>query len=1194
MYLKRLELTGFKSFPEKIKLEFNKGITAVVGPNGSGKSNISDAVRWVLGEQSAKNLRGAKMEDVIFAGTENRRPLSFAEVALTIDNEDKALNIDYSEITIKRRVYRSGESEYQLNGTVCRLKDIHEMFMDTGIGKEGYSIVGQGKIEEVLSSKGEDRRLLFEEAAGIVKYKARRYEALNKLEKERQNILRVEDILFEIEDKIGPLEEQAKTAKKYMLLAEELKLTQVNIFVNEVEGFSEKIKDVDNDISNTTIQISEQNKIKEEINLEIGDLKQKEEYCEAKIQETSNLLSDLRSNTEQTENDIVLSREKINHILSNIESIEKFIQSANFSISENKKILSSIHNERASHMNQLKSLKKELDEKSKEFEGFSSIMTEEEEKIEAFNANIIENMNLLSDIKGEIQKTEGLYEQLELRKESLSSEKSRTLSALKEQEKNKLEFEKEINSGESRILNIKRILETLSKEKIDLNQNKNLSKNELSKTNNALQALTSRLKVLSELECNYEGYYKSVKNILVHKKNNKNELKGVIGAVGEILKVKEGYETAIEIALSASVQNIITETEEDAKEAISFLKRSNSGRATFLPLTAIKPSSKIANKSILEESGVVGIAKDLVEYDLRFENVFSSLLERVIVVDHIDTGIRLSKKYKNAFKIVSIQGDLFNIGGSITGGSINQNSGGIFTRNREISDLKDKIKSLQSSEEKLNNTLISINKQLDAIFIQEEENKNSLHSIEIEMNSLSHKLSQAEENILSLNNSLNALIIEDKSIMDKIIEVNHAIRDKNQSKELIEEKINSIKDEIAQIQKSVSIRKLEKDERLSKITDLKVEISSIEEKIKSFDDNIKRIETDLSESEASIVKNEKDEEDKRLIIKEKETEILNLGEKIKELRENHASLSNELTLLQENKQSLKLKIEESEKNLMEQSEVLSNLKSELSRLEMKKEHINEQLRALYDNMWDNYEITYNQASKYERLDYSLNKLQSNERRLKAEIKSLGNVNIGAIEEYQLLKERYDFLTVQRNDILDAEEKLKDIIAKLSALMEERFASHFKIISDNFNTVFKEMFGGGKAYLRLTDEDNLLESGIEIIAQPPGKNLQNLSLLSGGERSLTAIALLFAIFKMKPSPFCILDEIEAALDDANVYKYADYIRTLQKNQDNTQFILITHRKAVMENADVLYGITMQEQGISKLVSVRLEDNIATTA
>lgn len=1194
MYLKRLELTGFKSFPEKIKLEFNKGITAVVGPNGSGKSNISDAVRWVLGEQSAKNLRGAKMEDVIFAGTENRRPLSFAEVALTIDNEDKALNIDYSEITIKRRVYRSGESEYQLNGTFCRLKDIHEMFMDTGIGREGYSIVGQGKIEEVLSSKGEDRRLLFEEAAGIVKYKARRYEALNKLEKERQNILRVEDILSEIEDKIGPLEEQSKTAKKYMLLAEELKLTQVNIFVNEVEGVAEKIKDVDHDIFNANIQITEQNKAKEEISFKIGDLKKKEACCETKIQETSNLLSDLRSDTEQSENDIVLSEEKINHILSNIDSIEKFIQDTNFSIAENKGILSSIHNEKIVHTDHLESLKKELNEKSLEFEGFSSIMTEEEEKIEAFNASIIENMNLLSDIKGEIQKTEGLYEQLELRKENLSSEKNNILSTLKEQERSKVEFEKEINSGENRILNIKRILETLSKEKIDLSQNKNLCKNELSKTNNALQALSSRLKVLSELEDNYEGYYKSVKNILLHKKNNENELKGVIGAVGEILKVKEGYETAIEIALAAAVQNIITETEEDAKEAIDFLKRSNSGRATFLPLTAIKSASKITNNSILEENGVVGIAKDLVEYHTRFENIFSSLLERVIIVDTIDTGIRLSKKYKNSFKIVSTKGDLFSIGGSITGGSINQNSGGIFTRNREISDLKDKIKSLKATEEKLNHNLISINKQLEAIFSQEEENKNIIHSLEIEMISCNHKLSQAEENILSLNKNLNALIAEDKSMMDKIIEVNHDIRNINQAKAAIEENINSIKNEISQIQKSVSIRKLEKDEKLSKITDLKVEISSLEEKIKSSDDNMKRIEADIAQSEASILKNEADAEDKKLIIKEKETEIAGLEEKIRKLKENHASLSNELIILQNNRQSLKLKIEETEKLLIEKSEVLSNLKNELSRLEMKKEHINEQLRVLYDTMWDNYEITYNQASKYERLDYGLNKLQSNERRLKAEVKALGNVNIGAIEEYKLLKERYDFLTAQRDDILDAEEKLKDIIAKLSTLMEEQFASHFKIISDNFNTVFKEMFGGGKAYLRLTDEDNLLESGIEIIAQPPGKNLQNLSLLSGGERSLTAIALLFAIFKMKPSPFCILDEIEAALDDANVYKYADYIRTLQKNQNNTQFILITHRKAVMENADILYGITMQEQGISKLVSVKLEDNIATTA
>lgn len=1186
MYLKRLEMIGFKSFPEKIKLEFIQGVTAVVGPNGSGKSNVSDAIRWVLGEQSAKSLRGAKMEDVIFAGTANRKPLGYAEVSMIIDNSDRALNIDYSEVTVTRRVYRSGESGYQLNGTGCRLKDIQELFMDTGIGKEGYSIIGQGRIEEILASKSEDRRLLFEEAAGIVKYKTRRHESLSKLEKEKQNILRVNDIINEIEDQLGPLEIQSETAKKYLTLAERLKLTQINIFRNEVESFSDKIKAAEKDLSILNAQINQETILKERTSRQISALKNEEEITEENITIKNNELAELRSNIEQSESNIILFNEQKSNISATIENLEKEIKTAKENIDEKNILKNEINTEMDSLKNTLLENRKCLEEKLAEFEGFDNVVSAEENKIKEINNDILAHMDILSEVKQAIQKTEMSYAQLEEKKEGLNLKKAEYKSDFETQHSQKIIYQDKIFKLEQSISQIKNTIEILLDEKSQLNEEKAVTKREAEETSKNLQQLLSRHKILNELENNYEGYYKSVKNLLQFKKTNPSQLKGVIGAVGELIKVHKKYETAIEIALSQSVQNIITENEEDAKKAIEYLKRTNSGRATFLPISIIKPREMEHKEKLLQETGVVGIAKDLISYDPRFENIFSNLLGKVVIAENMQNGIDLSRKYNNSFKIVTLQGDLFNVGGSMTGGSIAQKANGIFSRSREIIEIQKDIKVYRDKEQELKNKLYGISRQLEAIYAQEEENRTFLNTFEVEIVFSKEQLSQIDNAIVKMKNEMTAIDIEDHRIMTEIADLNIKIREYEKKQISIEMDIQNQKDSLVEIQSAISERRLEKDSKSAEITELRINVSTMEEKLNSFLLNIDRIASEILEKENSIINSQKDLENKIIDLQNKTTEIIDLKNKIIELKNQYTQLQDFANELSNRKSLIRNELLNLEDMFNEKTEILSNLKNELTRLELRKENINEQIRSLYDTMWEEYELTYNQALKYEKLETSVSKLQSDERRFKSEIKALGHVNVAAIEEYKALKERYEFLSQQRNDILEAEEKLKDIISQLTELMEEQFSSHFKIISENFNIVFSEMFGGGRAYLKLSDEKNVLEAGIEIIAQPPGKNLQTLSLLSGGERALTAMALLFAILRMKPSPFCILDEIEAALDDANVYRYANYLKNFCSD---TQFILITHRKGVMESADVLYGITMQEQGVSKLVSVKFEEN-----
>lgn len=1187
MYLKRLELQGFKSFPEKIRLEFNKGITAVVGPNGSGKSNIADAVRWVLGEKSAKSLRGSKMEDVIFNGTANRKPLGFAEVSMVMDNSDKKLNIDFSEVTVTRRVFRSGESDYLINGSKCRAKDILELFMDTGVGKEGYSIIGQGRIDEILSSKSEDRRTLFEEAAGIVKYRTRSSEAQNKLSKERENLVRVNDIIAELETQVGPLEIAAEKAKKAIILTDKMKLVRVNIFVRDAEKYESEIKNLDTSISQIQGDIDTEVKKEEENNNNIALFKNNLVAIENNIEDTNNKISDNRSALEQKENDIRLIDNEIEHCKSNISRINDEVLNNKNNITEKRNKIENINTTITAKKIELETKQKLYGEKLEAFSKLSSKVQNSEDLLSQYNSEIINKMNLSTDIKGEISRKTAMIEQLKVRQEQILSDLN-TLSSHKNERQIALEAAtKELQRANK--------AEGLSKTNIDkmtsqlnkLNTEINSSKDVLSNVNKSIQDKNARLKILSELEKSYEGYYGGVKAVLSERDKKNPLFRGVFGAVGELINMQKDYETAIEIALGSAVQNIVTGSEEDTKKAISFLKSSGKGRATFLPMTAIKPKTLGAEKyKIINEPGVVGIAKELISYSSEYENIMSSLLERVIVVDNIDNGIKLANKTKYAYKIVTLEGELLNAGGSITGGSLGKKSAGIFSRGREISSLKESLKDLYEEQMQINSDVAKMVEIIENVDYKINEAKEDLQSIAIRKTEAINKKQQAEEYLQDIegravdyNNELN-------NLKETIDAGNKDIEDNNKSLDAVNNEINDINDKLDSFQTQIQSDRDIREESNKEISAIRVELNQLENDVYSLNSDISRIEREIAEIEDILKNADTDIEEINNTISDKNSKRNSIYEEIKTLSEKQNSLKELSEKLINDKNDLNEKINQLNSQIIKQLETKSSLEKELNRLELRREQADNKSRQLYDSMWDEYEMTYVMAKDYEKLDMSDSDLQKEERKLRNEIRALGNVNLNAVDEYRAVKERYDFLTQNRDDIIETEKKLVKVIEQLENLMEKQFSEQFKTISQNFSDTFAEMFGGGNAELKLSDDNDILNCGIDIIVQPPGKALQNMMLLSGGEKALTAMALLFAILKMKPSPFCILDEIEAALDDANVNRYAEYLSNFT---DDTQFVVITHRKGTMEAADILYGVTMQEQGVSKLVSVKFDES-----
>jgi chromosome segregation protein len=1180
-------MQGFKSFPEKIRLEFNKGITAVVGPNGSGKSNIADAVRWALGEQSAKSLRGAKMEDVIFAGTASRKPLGFAEVSMVIDNSDKKLRVSYSEITVTRRVFRSGEGEYRLNGVTCRLRDIHELFMDTGVGREGYSIISQGRIEEVLSARSDERRLLFEEAAGIVKYKNRRGDAEQELERTRQNLVRVNDIITELEAQLTPLAEQAQKAREYLTLKEQLKHVQINLFFMEISKQESDLQKIQKEITITAEHYHALELQREQQRGELAERKAESREIDEQRRRENAAMEDLSAGIARNEGEIKLVTEQINFILAESNRIQQEISKADERIVV-------LKGDKQNEEQRVKSLSEELDTKRnklagvrREFDGLNALLSDSEKRAEALNAEIIRRITAVMDVKGELQKVRNDREQAESHKARLKEQLDETMESIAAKTRAEQDLREARQATRECSERLDAELRGLAAEKSRLTQEVKRAAALFGDVNKQLHESESRHKVLSELAKNYEGYYKSVKTVLMLKKNGVPGFEGIHGAVGELVTAPKEYEQAIETALGGALQNIVTENEEDARAAIEYLKKQNAGRATFLPITAIH--AKTVAEGAPKAHGVIGFAKDLVSYGPVYEGIFASLLGRVIIVDDMRNGIALNRRLNYGYKIVTLEGDFFSPGGAMTGGSAAQKGGGFFGRRRELQELGESMLKLKAENERLAAEQDRLNESLKVLEEETAARRDALQRCALEDASQAHGLDQLSGALADLRERQTACLNESGAAAQKTADLEREAQRLADALQTLETNVAGARLELEKLQAETQRGREEKERQSQLLTDLMIDINSLEQNILAYRRNIGRVDDGLLGAVREIDAHREAIAAKERQLQKKEAETARITEELEALRLKQKALQEAVLTLDNRKDEVLEKITILENETSEITESIGRLGNERTRLEGRRAQMEADNRRLYDELWDEYELTYQTARAYPRLDKGLDVLRREERQLKSALHELGDsVNVGALEEYKHVKARYELLTNQRADILAADEKLSGMIGELTELMVEQFKEQFKLISENFSVVFREMFGGGTAYLELSDEKNILESGIEIIAQPPGKKLQNMSLFSGGERALTAAALLFGILLLKPSPFCILDEVEAALDDANVLRYANFLKNFSHD---TQFILITHRKGTMEAADTLYGVTMQEHGVSALVSVKFTEGEA---
>jgi chromosome segregation protein len=1183
MYLKQLDILGFKSFPDRVSLMFKPGMTAVVGPNGSGKSNIADALRWVMGETSAKTLRGAKMEDVIFSGTAHRKPLGYAEIVMHMDNADRQLNIDFANVSVARRVYRSGESEYHLNGAACRLKDIQQLFMDTGVGRDGYSIIGQGRIDEILSVRSEDRRLLFEEAAGIVKYKTRRNDALQKLEREKANRERVDDIITELDTQLAPLSEQSERAKTYLNLREQYKSIHINIFLEEAQRTQAETERLDKQLADLKAQAEQGRAALTAARIEGEGLKAGAVSAAARIKLANEKILELTTVAAKKENETQLLEASGRGIEANRVRFENEAAKRGEAIAAKQAERETEEAARVKASEELDALNGRLAEQQGGFDELDEAVRRREVTLSGHNQQIQQQITISAELKSRLREAENNYNRLEDDKERLNSEILHIETTLEDEEAKQQSRVAALKTGEEDTARQKETAEQVNRARITLSE----ECNRLAETLRVIQAdwhsVSSRYRALKELEAHHEGYYHSVKAVL-SRKDSDAKFKGICGAVGELIGVPVKYEAAIETALGGAAQNIVARTEEDAQLAIEMLKATKAGRATFLPLTAVKGRSfDAARNGVNSELGYIGVAVDLISFDNEYADVMSNLLGNVIVIDTLKNAVSLQKKYRYAYKAVTLEGDLLSPGGAMTGGSRQTQSAGLLGRSRQLAELADKTRASRQELDKLERQLQDARGKLSATEEALQRARDGYQELLIEQNNLRNQVAQSEEKIKSLRASAEASEAQNERLMGTLVETNKAIRELKRECVAQDANIEAARRKLSDYQQEIADERARQSEQTAALTALRVEIGRKTEALNTLSQSIFRIEKEhgalisekslllkeVSQAEAALEKNRADIEAARAL-------RLEWDERLNAQRL-------ELEAAEKERASLDGSIFQSDADISTYQEDNARVEKEIARLETRREQFEADNRRLYDEIWDEYGLTFQTALPFKTAGVNPAALKRDGQRLKAELSAMTDVNVGAIEQYRALNERHGFLTAQRDDIIKAEETLGELIAELTSQMEERFADQFTQIDRHFNDVFREMFNGGQAGLKLLNEKNLLESGIEITAQPPGKALQTLSLLSGGERALTAIALLFAILRLKPSPFCVLDEIEAALDDANVARFASFIR---RYSEGTQFIIITHRKGTMEAADTLYGVTMQEQGISKLVSVRL--------
>lgn len=1182
MYLKRLELHGFKSFADKTVLEFMPGITTVIGPNGSGKSNISDAIKWVLGEQSMKSLRGAKSEDVIFAGTQNRKSLGFAEASLVFDNTDGKLPVEYTEVTVTRKLYRSGESGYYINKVPCRLRDILELFMDTGIGKDGYSIIGQGKIDEILSNKSEDRRHIFEEAAGIVKYRVRKGESEKKLEHTKLNLLRINDILTEIESNIEPLKNQAEKAKKFLNLREELKKIEVGLFRYHIDHNKEKLEKLAEDEKILKEQNEQENAKMEQINSLKEEMKKKIDDITEQIEHMQNIGFESQKEKEQINSDINVAKERIKNNEENYQRYETEVDQIEVRNKELEEEKGAKLEKKNSLFENKEKFIKELEEKEKELEELTSKLSRKELEIEKKKKKVEEKSDKKYELSGQISGLEINLENLEKRQKTVKSEIQMTISELDRSRLTKEEISKSFYEIEQkRNVIVKDLQEASSKEEESTKRLKQYE-DEISRQTSEMRMKEARQKFLIETEREKEGYTRSVKALLLDCDKNAELAKGMHGVLANIISVEETYQTAIEMALGATVQNIITETEQEAKKLVEHLRKFNLGRASFLPISTVKGKKleKISTKGI---DGVVGIASDLVKVNSKYQEIILNLLGRTVIVEDMQSAILLAKQNHYSFKIVTLKGDIINPSGAITGGSVGAKTVNILGRAKEIETLGKQIENAAKKIEKVEKEKQEYKDSIESVLEEVASLEKGLQEIDITYATDKQKVLSVDENIQKLEQRLNRL-------REEIVQIEEQKANILEEKENKKNEIDILTNDVQELNKIIKNEdNLNKDNQKYMddlnfdVTNLKISVSSFDESEASIDEMVERIHQDIENNKISIHHKKEQMESIASDNEVLKQSILQKEEKIKQIEEEVNSSDGKIEELKQERKDSNEKLEQVEKEILSQFEVIEDLKAQIVKLEVKKTKLSEDIETIINQLWEEYELTPNHVQEYEKPEnIQLTTKQVNG--LRNQIKGLGSVNIDSIEEYKQTSQRYDFMCEQRLDLENSIAKLKKVIQDMTSIMKEQFASQFKMINQNFTEVFQELFGGGKAELILTDEENILECGIDIRVQPPGKKLQNMNLLSGGEKAFTAIAILFAILKINPSPFCVLDEIEAALDDVNVYRFADYLKKFVKH---TQFLVITHRKGTMEAADSVYGVTMEENGISKLLSMKLK-------
>lgn len=1186
MRLKKLIIHGFKSFADRVEVSFDGGITGVVGPNGCGKSNISDAVRWVLGEQSAKTLRGAKMEDVIFNGTEKRRRLAFCEVSLVFDNEDKSLPIDFAEVSVTRRVYRSGEGEYKINGASCRLKDIIELFRDTGIGKDGYSLIGQGRIDEILSAKSEDRRQVFEEAAGIVKYKARKLEAQRRMEHTRDNLSRVEDILTELEERVEPLKAQSEAAREYLALRDELKILDLNVFLMRTERYEVRIRELKESVQALGESILQANEKLGRAGEGRDAAQARLDACEAEAAEKREIVQQLIREVEVREGAVQVMRERIT---SGTRERDRITAERQAALEGREGIRGRIVKMSAfidGEAQQLRELESRQIISEAELSKSEKSLSEMETRAETEKQQIIQAMNRLGDVKSQRARLSAMKSALENQLSNMEGERAREQAGVDSLSDQVREAQELLDGERAQQQSLTRELEGVSTRVQKLGEQSEQMSRRVAAMQNEKQQRDSRLKLLREMQRDYEGYNNSVKQVLLQARRQQGS--GVHGVVADLIHVPERLERAVDMVLGGALQNIVVDRDEDAKRMIEHLRKNRFGRATFLPISSVRGRTlNSQERAVLSMPGCVGLASELIEFDSRYQGVIDNLLGRTVIAENLDSGIAIQRAGRYQFRLVTLEGDVMHSGGSMTGGSVQSRMTSLLSRTREIEETEKALARIDSELERMKGEYAQGEEERAQVKRERTQLYEELHRQEVLCARAEAQLKAALDEQSGNNRRVERTEQERSRLNAQLKEVAGSLEALELQQEDAEQSTDDRQAEVRKLQEQIYVLRSETEQLRNTVSDARVSLASRRRGLEARIAERDRFAADAEDTERMLAQSE---------------EMLKTC--VSELERNSAVLTGDMAALAKEKKALdeaRAAFGEvdghrtsAQKKLQELTGEIDALRSDLDdfsdkhhRSELQLARVEAEFKQIQDRIWEDYELSYAGAQEFRKPDFKLSESEKRIAVIRQRIRAMGTVNVAAVDEYRRTCERVNELSTQRDDLTKAEADLQHIVEELEQKMETQFREQFVLMNANFQRTFVKLFGGGKAELRLTDPKDSLNCGIEIVAQPPGKKLQMLSLLSGGERALTAIAILFAILDLKPTPFCILDEIEAALDDANIDTYADYLKAYSKD---TQFIVITHRKGTMERCDSLYGVVMEEKGISKTVSVMLNEAV----